>query len=84
MPAVLQHFQSRTDGNYKVEDSDQLRTCFPIVSHKSEVILRAGSRLARLFSIGTGFCMVSLGPLDIISAPGLRKVEDIEEKWELL
>lgn len=64
--------------NYKAEDSEQLLTCFPIVSRKSEVILRAGSTLARLFSIGTGFCMVSLGALDIVSAQSLRKVEDIE------
>lgn len=75
MPTVLLHFQGRIDVNHKAEDSDQLLTSFPIVSHKSEVILRAGSRLARCFSISTGFCMVSLGPLDIISAPDLRKVK---------
>lgn len=64
--------------NYKVEDSGQHLTCFLIVSNKSEVILRAGTRLARLFPIGTDFHMVFLGLLAVISAPGLRRVQGID------
>ena len=75
---MLLHFQSRIYVSYKAEDSGQHLTCFPIGSNKSEVILRAGTRLARLFPIGADFCMVFLGLLAMISAPGLRKVEGID------
>lgn len=57
--------------SYKAEDSGQHLTRFPIVSNKSEVILGAGTRLARLFPVGTDLCKVFLGLLAMISAPGL-------------